>query len=251
MKKISLALCLASALFANSASAQWQGNWLLGVSGSYNWYDNGDFEGNISHPTGRVTNFGWLTDDDNEDDRWAWGVFGGYQARCNGWLFGAELAIDWIDNDDQDNNNFVFTDANAPNRGWVGNAGFSRDYAIALTGRFGYEVFPFFMPYVRAGVETSRDKISFGLLTADNAQPFLIASGDGRRQSYCFIGGFGAEVPLPLADGLAFRAEWNYHSDGRTVDASGLANDNATLVTVSNQQSVNTVKASLVFNFPT
>ena len=249
MRNIAWALCVGALVSTSVQAQQWEGNFLLGVSGNYNWNNNDDFEGTISHATtGRVTNFGHAeTGDDN--DNWSWGLLGGYQARCNGWILGGELSIDWIDNTHRDSNNFAFTDANTPNRGWTGNTNFHRDYAVALTGRMGYEVSPFFIPYIRAGAETSRDKITFNLFTPTGA-PFLIASNDGRIQSYRFVGGLGAEVPVPVFDGVTFRTEWNYHSKGKTVDTAGLANDNMTLIMVSNQQSINTVKASLVYNFP-
>ncbi len=248
MKKIALVLCSLAAV-STSSQAQWETNWLLGVSGSYNWNDNDDFEGTISHAgTNRVTGFSRTANGD-DNDNWSWGLLGGYQARCNGWVIGAEASIDWVDNTHRDTFNFAFTDANTPNRGWTGDYNYHRDYAVALTGRLGYAVSPFFIPFIRAGAETSRDKIGFSLFTPAGA-PFLIASNDGRRQSYRIVAGLGAEVPVPLFDGVTFRGEWNYHTKGKTVDAAALANDNATYILVSDQQSINTAKASLVYNFP-
>ncbi len=247
MKKHILAMC-GFALFASSAQAEWEPNWLLGISGAYNWNNNDDFEGNIFHAiTGRATNFVRNNDSGDGENNWSWGFLGGYQAMCNGWLLGTELSIDWQDNTHEGDDVVAFTDANTPNRGWTGNADFHRDYAIALTGRIGYQVYPFLIPYIRAGAETSRDKISFSLFTPAGV-PYLIANGDGRRQSYRFIAGLGTEVPIPVVNGLTFRAEWNYHTKGHVVEASGLANDNSTVAVVSNHQSINTGKVSLVYN---
>ncbi|MBI2791446.1 MAG: outer membrane beta-barrel protein [Gammaproteobacteria bacterium] len=254
MNKLKTALCLSVALLATSAQAQWQGNWVLGVSGAYNWFGNDNDDNNLTifhNTTGRVTSLNFGNNFNDDDDRWGWGLLGGYQAKCNGWLLGLELAIDWLDHDGDDNGAFVFTDNNLPRRVWAGTADWDRDYVLALTGRWGYEMSPYFMPYLRAGVETSRDKASFQLNTADNLLPFLTAADDGHRQSWRFVGGIGAEVPVPVVAGLGLRAEWNYHSSGRNIDTAALANDNGTLIVVDgDSHHTNTAKLSLVYNFP-
>ena len=94
---------------------------------------------------------------------------GGYQARCNGWLVGLELEVDWMSNGST--TNFQFTDANSVS--WSGSAQYKRETNVGLTGRLGYQVAPCLLPYMRAGIETSRDKVAFnggtitsGLITA-------------------------------------------------------------------------------------
>ncbi len=256
MNKLKTALLVSATLLATSAQAQWQGNWLLGVSGSYAWFDNDDNDDD--NGTGfllngvTTNNFDFANNDDSNNNGWGWGLLGGYQARCNGWLLGVELAIDWLDGDDDNNNNngFAFTSV-APGiaRNWIGDTSWDTDYVVGLTGRMGYEVTPYFMPYLRAGVETSRDEVSFAIIT-NGGNPVIAGSGDGHRQSWRFVGGIGAEVPVPVVAGMSVRAEWNYHSDGRSTDATALLSDNATLVSVGGSQSMNTAKVSLVFNFP-
>ncbi|MBS0290424.1 MAG: outer membrane beta-barrel protein [Proteobacteria bacterium] len=252
MNKWRMALLISTALMATGAQAQWLANWVLGLSGSYNWID-ADENGDDQKAGFLISNFAMTEFDLGEQSNnvWGWGVLGGYQARCNGWLLGVEFAADWLDSDNDDNG-FAFTSVSPFNRSWIGNVNFERDYILALTGRMGYEAYPYLMPYIRAGVETSRDKVNFIVFTpsTNGGVPFLTASGDSHCQSWRFIGGIGAEVPIPIFAGVTFRAEWNFHSNGKSVDATALANDGATLISVSGKQETNTAKISLVYNLP-
>jgi hypothetical protein len=56
-------------------------------------------------------------------------------------------------------------------------------------------------------------------------------------------------MPVPVFGGLALRVEYDYHSKGRAVGVTSLANDNITLVSTSTKQSANSVLAALVYNF--
>lgn len=244
MKKLSAAaLALTAVLGVSTAQAGWEYNWLLGISGGYA----------SNHGDASITIFGDAPDfevnsfnRDIDDDGFIGGIFGGYQARCNGWLFGAELAADWQD-----------TDADRPFAGTVFDAGvatgisgslhYDRETIIGLTGRAGYEISPYILLYVRAGAEWSRDKL---FVTASTAAPSTLSGTvEGRRTVTRFIGGIGLEFPVPIMTGLSFRTEYNYHSKGKAVEASGLANDGATLVVADAKPRTSSIKASLVWNF--
>lgn len=243
MKKLKIALCLSTALLASTAAqAQWQRNWLLGVSGAYNWGDgNADFSA-FNSTTGTLVTFSPSFDADG----WDWGILGGYQARCNGWLLGLELSVDWPDRDSTES--FAFATVGNSVVG-AATINFDRDTIVGLTARLGYEISDWFMPYLRAGVETGEDKISFtSIITAP--APTAVASNSGERRAWRFIGGIGAEMPVPVLAGLSLRLEYNYHSKGRSVESTGLASDNVTVITTSTKQSDNSAKASLVYNFP-
>jgi opacity protein-like surface antigen len=240
MKKLSTAACVvASLMAASTAHAAWEYNFLLGLSGGYAARD-GDVDITIFHPAPGSQISAAIRD--IEDDGFIGGLFGGYQARCNGWLFGAELAVDWEDTDSD--RAFAFTDI--LNRGWSGSAHYDRETLVGLTARGGYEISPYLMPYIRLGAEWSRDKLAYSMATANN---LLFASGDGRRTVTRFIGGVGIEMPIPIMAGLSFRAEYNYHSKGKSVEAASLANDGATLVVADSKPRTNSGKVSLVWNF--
>jgi opacity protein-like surface antigen len=243
MKKLRAALLLSSALLVSAAAqAQWEGNWLVGLSGGYSW-GNGDVDYSSFKPATTPIVVNASNNLDSKD--WLWGLLGGYQVRCNGWLLGAELNFDWQGHHNNQNFNFAQT---GPTVATNLSADFKRDVTVGLTGRMGLEVSPWLMPYIRLGAETSEDKLSFSsaeIGTGVNNS----ATGSGSHRSWRFIGGVGAELPVPGLTGLTFRAEYNYHSKGSAVNVNTVASDNITAVTVSTKQHANSGKASLVWNF--
>lgn len=244
MKKLSALLALTTLLSASSAQAQWEYNWLLGLSGGYAASD-----GNVSvtvfspAPTFDVSSF----TRDIDDDGFIGGFFVGYQARCNGWLFGGELALDWEDTDaDRPFAGTVF-DLTGTAVGISGSAHYDRETILGLTARAGYEISPFIMIYLRAGAEWSRDKLF--ITAATTGTPALFGSIEGRRTVTRFIGAIGFEMPVPIMTGLSFRAEYNYHSKGSSVEASGITTDGGTIIVADAKPRTNSIKASLVWNF--
>ncbi|MGD9591413.1 MAG: outer membrane protein [Candidatus Berkiella sp.] len=249
MKKVKLALCVTAGLLATSAQAQWQGNWLLGVSAGGAWHDSDDL--NVTVAQGGAAPFArtYFTNNDNDDGNFIWGLLAGYQARCNGWLLGAEINVDWRNDGDNDYG-FAFTDATVG--GVTGFVSHDRDVVVGLTGRLGYEVSPYFMPYIRLGVDHGDRDFDFAITTVAPAAIITAASNNDNNHNWGFVGGVGAEFPLPMVAGLSLRAEWNYHSRGHNDnDIVALASDNVTLFTVSGgDRHEQTARASLVFNFP-
>ena len=238
MKRLAIIVC-ASSLFAGSAQAMWEGNWLIGVTGGYAQQD-GHYEVNIGYaPPG--SQVGTVRKRFTEDE-FIWGLLAGYQARCNSWLFGAEINVDWRDLDGF--SRFAFTD---PLRvGWNGQAEYHQDTVVGLTGRVGYELTPCLLPYIRLGAETSDDRLSASLI--NNVGTLSGAASDTRRQ-YRLVAGVGAEVPIPAICGLTFRLEYNYYSQGKVIGADSYFSDNSTVLLSSAKMRTNAGKASLVFNF--
>lgn len=224
-------------LVAASAQGQWEPNVLVGVSGGY-VHTSGNLDV-VMTPPAPIAGTSFTTE--LENNRWLWGVLAGYQAKCDRWLLGAEVNVDWIDR--KNTQNYAFTDATGT--GWTAAANFRRDPTVALTGRLGYALSEFFMPYVRLGAETSRDKFIYNASSSTG----LLVSEEGSRRSYRFVGGIGAEMPVPSFAGLSFRLEYNYHSPGRAINASAPASDGVTLVATGTKQKANVAKASLVWNF--
>ena len=81
---------------------------------------------------------------------WDWVYLGGYQARCNCWLVGLELEVDWMSNGST--TNFQYTDADSDS--WSGSAQYKRETNVGLTARLGYPS-PCLLPYIRAGLNTT------------------------------------------------------------------------------------------------
>lgn len=241
MKKIGIILCLSSVLFAvPSAQAAWEENWLVGVTGGY---ANRDGNLNVNHGSPAPGRQVAIINQALDESGFMWGLLVGYQARCNGWLFGGELNIDWRNLNE--NQAFAFTDGLS--QGWNATASYNQDTVVGLTGRFGYEVTPCFMPYVRFGAETGDDSLNYRAATVSGTA--IAASVDGSRRQYRFVGGIGAEMPIPMLACLSFRLEYNFYSKGKGVDASGFASDNLTFVNANGRVKTSAGKAALVYNF--
>lgn len=238
MKKLGSALCLATVLWVGTANAQWERNWLLGVSVGY-----ADQEATLGlyEPANPLATAGQGPLDDN---LFTWGVFTGYQAVCNNWLYGLELNMNWFYNEKTHRYGLI-TAFGAP--GGVATARYDADTQIGITGRIGYQFTDYFMTYVRAGVEGTREELSF--TARDNASSVFV-NAFGRRNVINFVGGVGVELPilLPQIENLSFRMQYDYHASGKVVGATGVASDGVTFVFASARPHANTVSAAFVYN---
>ena len=254
MKKVKLALLVATGLLATSFLSYrgCQGNWLLGVSAGGVCHDNDDLTVTVSRGGPAPFANSYTLNNNNDDGNFIWGFLAGYQARCNGWLLGAELNVDWR-NDGHHDDGFAFTaDIAGVPTGVTGFVDHDRDVVVGLTGRLGYEVSPYFMPYIRLGVDHGDRDFDFTVTTVAPAAIITASSNNDNNNNWGFVGGIGAEFPVPVIAGLSLRAEWNYHSRGHNDnDIVALASDNITLLSVSGgDRHEQTARASLVFNFP-
>lgn len=241
MNKLRIILCLSSALFAAPfAHAAWEGNVLVGVSGGY---ANRDGTLNVNHGSPAPGRQVAIVNEALDESGFIWGLLTGYQVRCNGWLMGAEINVDWRNLDD--NTAFAFTDGLS--RGWDATASYEQKTVVGLTGRLGYEVSPCFMPYARFGAETSDDDLTYRASTVSGTS--MGAMVDGSRRQYRFVGGIGAEMPIAMLACLSFRLEYNFYSKSKGVAASGFASDNLTFVYANGRVKTSAGKASLVYNF--
>ncbi len=228
---------LSLGLATSTVQAQWEGNWLAGLSVGLS-----EREGNIDLTINHLQGVNSELIHNQEDVGVVGGLLGGYQVRCNDWLFGAELNIEWQELDREQNGAFT----NQLREGVNTMARYHQGNILALTGRFGYEMFPNFLPYVRLGVQSSRDKLTYSI-----SSPVDIAAVDmeGIRRVYRLTAGIGAETPIPMLMGLSLRGEYNYAAKAGAIEAQSLAIDNATLVNASMRPRTNTLLVSFVLNF--
>ncbi len=246
MRKLKTALLVSAALLATSAQA-WEYNWLLGVSAGGAWHESED--ASLTVTRGNATNI-FALNNDNDDDNFIWGFLAGFQGRCNGWVLGGEVNVDWRGNGD-DNGDFT-VDSPILGSFVVGSINGDRDAVWGFTGRIGYEVAPFFMPYIRLGVDYGDRDFNFVASTTQLNPAVTVVVGNDDSDRWGFVGGVGAEFPIPVMAGLSLRAEWDYHSRNHdNNNLVGLASDGVTTFTVNGGSShENTARASLVFNFP-
>ncbi|MBS0290421.1 MAG: porin family protein [Proteobacteria bacterium] len=244
MAKLKLAFLASAVLMATNVQADWQGNFLLGVSAGGAWHNNDeDITVTLTLPPDSVSFSGA---NDNNGDHFIWGFLGGYQARCNNWLAGLEVNVDWRGNDDDVN--VAGTIAGDP---VIATISRDNDAVVGITARLGYNILPCLMPYIRLGADYSdRD---FDFVGFEPVSGITVSSNDDNgNDRWGFVGGVGLEYFMPMIAGLSLRAEWDYHSRGHHDDITGLASDGETLWTISNggNHHEQTARASLVYNFP-
>ena len=145
---------------------------------------------------------------------------------------------------------FLFSDlANA--RIWDASERYDHQPTVEISGRIAYTMAPYFVPYMRLGIGTSRDKLisTFTGTPTVNTQTVEIVS---RRQVYHWVAGFGAEVPFCFLNimPLSFRLEYNTHVPGTALNTDvtmedGIINPEFLTITKPKRQ---VIKAQLVWN---
>jgi len=225
-------------LFATLAHAVYESNALFGV-------DVGVLtrKGSVDIAYGNVPGAVSL-----EQDGLIWGLLAGYQGRCKGWLLGGELHVDWDRAQKASKANFSTT-TNA----FVATAVLRRHMAVGFSARLGKEVLPdlfsyttVFLPYVRLGIETSKDHLE---LDIRNANSFVYSDSEGSRRDWRFVLGLGVEMPVPQIMGLSIRAEYDYLPEGRRIETFGYTVDFSTLVTSITRSHTHRGKVAFVWNF--
>lgn len=211
-----LAGILFISLSAQAWEQDWTGNWLVGASAGYG-SRTGSNQTQLSYNgTGFPATYPQsLIIRDYSASGSISGLFMGYQAVKENWLVGGEVNVDYHNmNEDLP---FAFTDAGGT-IGWTGTTQYKRDLVLGLTGRMGYAITPFFLPYVRIGVEFGHDKLTTQYASTSTTFPF---NTEMSTTTYVHraLSGFGVEMPLPMTCGGSFRLEYNWHSKSKTVKA--------------------------------
>ncbi|MBS0290420.1 MAG: outer membrane beta-barrel protein [Proteobacteria bacterium] len=254
MKNLKLVLLASVVFMATNVQADWQGNFLLGVSAGGAWHNNDDNFNVIVAGGTPVQSQLFTVGDVGNGDHFIWGFLGGYQARCNNWLAGLEINVDWR-GDDDDVTYVIGTDSLiGPATGTISR---DRDGVWGITARLGYNILPCLMPYIRLGADfTNRDFEFVGTTTDLATNVTWSVDGDG-SDKWGFVGGLGLEYFMPMITGLSLRAEWNYHARSHNDDDLIATLDPAIFVTpitvsVNNggHHHEQTARASVVYNFP-
>ncbi len=240
MKKLAATLFMSSALLAGIAEAAWETNFLAGVSTGYINQDGSLGLGFNQNALGLLESGSVQLSQDN----FYWGLVAGWQARCNRMLYGAEINVDWQNKSTTN----LYTNIPATPLTPSGSVytSYRNDIAVGITGRVGYVMTSFLMPYVRFGTEAAREKLESTITFVIGPSPF--ASLEGRKTSWRYLTGIGVELPFPLIEGSVFRMEYDYRSRV-AVEASGIAADGTTIVFASSGQVAHSGVASLIYNF--
>lgn len=135
------------------------------------------------------------------------GLLAGYQWWCRDMFLGLEGHVDWGRYEKA--KFFHFLTSTPAGVNVSGQATYTQDTRYGITTRFGMKVPPFFMPYVRAGVEYSKHEVSLAnIIFSANPPPYDHFSESHRMWSW--LVGAGVEVPL-FSKNVTIRAEYNYY----------------------------------------
>jgi hypothetical protein len=131
----------------------------------------------------------------------------------------------------------------ALNQGIIFTSNYKQGVLFGLTSRLGYEVIRYFVPYLRLGIEVSRDK-----LNVVEGSPTGMVDTEGFHTDWAVVSGIGAEMPILMIMGLSFRLEYDYHYKQRTLSNRALSTDGVTTVLSHANSHLHTAKIAFVWN---
>jgi len=243
-------LLFTSIIFASGAAqAALDTNFLVGGSLGYG-VRNGDVTTELDYRNAALVPgfFHTYTENLLKDYGTLWGLFVGGQMRCSDWLLGLELGYDRHNLDTAHQQPFSdrpgFT---AISQGWLASSRYEVGDMFSLSLRWGYMMTEYLLPYLRVGVETSKDKLSVNYLGVNN-YAFSLTNMQEKRV-YRFLAGIGFEVPI-MAEQLKFRGEYNFHVEGNNLHAEGAIIDGVRDPYFINEAKTraHVMKASIVWN---
>lgn len=215
----------------------WHGHFLLGVDGGYAWRD-GHLTVNITEPMPAPAVSAIAKD--NFDNGFVWGIFAGYQVSCRKLLFGGEIFSSYEDIAKAKDYHAVDTNGDHYNL----RIDHERGTVYGFTLRGGYKVLEWLMPYIKAGFETSYEKLYLGALHVTGNNHFALSH---ERRVHRFIGGAGLEFPLFW--NFKFRTEYNWTSRGRGAQARGVEPITLETVNAELKHTQHTAKGSILWVF--
>lgn len=142
------------------------------------------------------------------------GLLGGWQVHCSRWLAGIEANVDF--HSFEEHKDFVISDVLVfpPLGPAAATVEYNRGDTFGLTLRGGFWVTPFFMTYIKAGVQYSRDELTFSI-PARAAIPLGEPLSHEKEDIWGLLGGVGIELPAFANSSVRF--EYNYIRTDRFV----------------------------------
>jgi opacity protein-like surface antigen len=181
-----------------------------------------------------------------EDRGVLFGVLGGWQYRYMRWMFGLEGNVNFVGF--EKNRPFNYTAVFSPTAEHVaGTVLYDRGDVYGLSGRVGYFVTPFFMPYIKAGAQFSRDELNYQAFYGPGTPPAVPSDFvSGRENIWAWLAGVGMEFPTYIG-ASTIRFEYNYSR------AQSLVVDESTAVVLGTHKFysplTHTAKLAWVLNF--
>jgi len=150
------------------------------------------------------------------------GLLAGWQIQCGRTLLGVEGNVNF--RSFEETKQTLFADNVVPNgvtltTPYLATAKYERGTAYQLTGRAGWWLTPFFMPYVRLGLQYSRDQITF---SAPVRQVAGNPSFSEKESVWSGVGGIGVEIPAFGPTSVRVEFDYVYSPSTSWEDVTGL-----------------------------
>jgi len=145
---------------------------------------------------------------------WMAGVIAGMEWHFNGWVLAAEIEFDHYSSDHRssfqalDHVNFL---------GWNVTEEFTRRWSGMVSARIGYPMAPYFVPFMRLGLEGSRDQLE-STYASIGAIHYQLAV-DSKRWLERYVAGVGVDIPICLNKPWWVRIEYDAHLPFNNIDS--------------------------------
>lgn len=229
-------------MLSSSALAAYTGHFLVGIEGGYSMQNGTPYMLVQGYPAFNVARVDLNNDLDN--DGGIAGAFAGYEVSDGFWFAGLEASISV--QDVGETKQFAGT---YPSVGGVLpyaiNLDYSRGITVGVSGRVGAKAHEWVYPYVRLGVEGSKDKVFINGFTTSLGN---VLSFDDRQYNGRLLLGAGLEVPFH--PNISVRAEYNYSTTNGTFAhvpasvATGLSS-----IDVYHKPNNHVIKAAITWKF--
>lgn len=157
-------------------------------------------------PLGVIDNFrefGWMA-----------GALAGIEWHCNRWVLAGEIEFDHYTSDHS--SNFQALD-HINVLTWNVSEEFKRSWAGIISIRLGYPMAPRFVPFMRLGLEGSRDKLDSSYESIGAVDYLLVV--DTKRWLNRYVAGVGVDVPICLNKPWWVRIEYDAHLPFNNIDS--------------------------------
>lgn len=220
---LAVSVLSASTFLSAAAQADYDSNFLLGLEFGYARQHENFTTGFVAPTLAPLA----ITSYNNQtynisDEILMYGLVGGWQWRCCRFMAGLEANVDFHTMTEA--KPFVFSVfSGGVTDIFSATALYDRGPIFGLTTRAGYFVAPQFFPYLRAGVQVSRDEGSYQVFANPqgvNQQSDFISSG--KEDVWGIVLGIGAEFPA-LIGPSTIRVEYNFTKTESIVIEDGTA----------------------------
>lgn len=235
-------------LLSSSALASYTGHFLIGIDGGYSMQNGTPYFIVNNYPNflnpAFINSFESSLNDDLDNDGGVIGGFAGYEVTDGFWFAGLEanFSVQDIGKPKDFSGNLSTVTANFP---YTVNLDYSRGLTMGVSGRIGMKIHEWFYPYVRLGVEGSKDKI---FVTSFVTSLGNVTVYDDRQYNGRLLLGAGGEIPVH--PNISLRVEYNYiHNNGtfaHVIASPGTAGNSMNIYHKPNQH---TIKGAITWNF--